>query len=272
MDPADQFSASLGLVDRIVAAIARRQRLSAHEAEELLADVRLRLLEHDYAVLRKFEGRSSLATYLAVVIERLWLDRRVAAWGKWRPSAEAKRLGPVAVLLDRLMHRDGLTASQAVEAARTNHGVESDEQALFAMASRLPRRATRRTVPAHALDDTPADGDDGEAALLRTESGEAARRARRCLKGVLETLPVQDRLVLRMRFEDGRPVSVIARTLGLEQKLLYRRLESLLRDLRTRLEFEGVRHQDLAWWFDDPGAGAAADAGLSENRRGRPSL
>ena len=34
-------------------------------------------------------------------------EARIAEWGKWRPSAVAKRLGPTAVLLDRLLTRDG---------------------------------------------------------------------------------------------------------------------------------------------------------------------
>jgi len=45
------------------------------------------------ALLAKFEGRSSLRTFLTVVIQRLFLDHRISAWGKWRPSAEARRGG-----------------------------------------------------------------------------------------------------------------------------------------------------------------------------------
>ena len=40
-------------------------------------------------VLRKFEVRSSLRTYLTVVVNRMYIDGRVKQWGKWRPSAIA---------------------------------------------------------------------------------------------------------------------------------------------------------------------------------------
>ena len=68
-----------GLVLRLVRSVARRRRLSADDAEELRSLVLLKLVENDFAVGRKFEGRSSLATYLTKVIWRVWLDRRNAA-------------------------------------------------------------------------------------------------------------------------------------------------------------------------------------------------
>ena len=91
---------NLGTVERVVAYVARRHRLSRDEANELSSAVKLKLVDHDYEVLRRYEGRSSLRTYLTAVVIRLFLDDRVARWGKWRPSAQAKRLGAVAVLLD----------------------------------------------------------------------------------------------------------------------------------------------------------------------------
>lgn len=49
----------------------RRMTLSTADRDDLLADILLEILHHDAAVLRGFEGRSSLATYLAVVARRV---------------------------------------------------------------------------------------------------------------------------------------------------------------------------------------------------------
>jgi len=62
----------------------------------------------DSAILRQFQMRSSLRTYLTVVICRLFLDERIARFGKWRPSRKAVRVGSTAVLFERLTMRDGL--------------------------------------------------------------------------------------------------------------------------------------------------------------------
>ena len=63
----------LGLVLHVVghSAQSRSIRISAEDREDLAADVFLVLLENDFAVLRRFRGGSSLATYLTVVARRV---------------------------------------------------------------------------------------------------------------------------------------------------------------------------------------------------------
>jgi RNA polymerase sigma-70 factor (ECF subfamily) len=63
----------LGLVTHVVnhAADCRAIRLTASDREDCIADVFVALLDNDYAVLRRFQGRSSLATYLTVVARRV---------------------------------------------------------------------------------------------------------------------------------------------------------------------------------------------------------
>ena len=57
------------IVDRTAA--QRHAPLAAADRDDLMADVLLAILHHDAAVLRGFAGRSSLATYLAVVARRV---------------------------------------------------------------------------------------------------------------------------------------------------------------------------------------------------------
>ena len=67
----------LGLVIHIVnhAAISRNVNLSHDLRDDLVADVFLSWIDKDFAVLRRFRGKSSLATYLAVVSRRVVLRR-----------------------------------------------------------------------------------------------------------------------------------------------------------------------------------------------------
>lgn len=67
----------LGLVIHIVThtAIARNTALSAELRDDLVADVFLAWIDKDFAILRRFRGQSSLATYLAVVSRRVVLRR-----------------------------------------------------------------------------------------------------------------------------------------------------------------------------------------------------
>jgi RNA polymerase sigma-70 factor, ECF subfamily len=69
-DFADRF---LGLVVHVVnhTARARSIRLTTADRDDLCAEVFLAIIKNDFAVLRNFRGRSSLATYLTVVARRI---------------------------------------------------------------------------------------------------------------------------------------------------------------------------------------------------------
>jgi RNA polymerase sigma-70 factor (ECF subfamily) len=69
-DFVDRF---MGLVIHVVnhTARARSVRLSVADRDDLCAEVFLAIIRSDYAVLRNFRGKSSLATYLTVVARRI---------------------------------------------------------------------------------------------------------------------------------------------------------------------------------------------------------
>ena len=102
-------------IESVLAYTRRAHRLSADDGDEFSSWARLKLLEDDCAILRKFQGLSTFKTFLVTVIQRLFLDWRIREWGKWRPTAEARRLGPVAIELERLVLRDGIDFGQAAQ-------------------------------------------------------------------------------------------------------------------------------------------------------------
>jgi RNA polymerase sigma-70 factor (ECF subfamily) len=69
-DFVDRF---LGLVLHVIrhTARARAVSLSSQDEEDLAAEFFLTVIQDDFAVLRRFRGRSSLATYLAVIARRV---------------------------------------------------------------------------------------------------------------------------------------------------------------------------------------------------------
>jgi len=142
MRPEEVFLENLGVIERICSFIGRRNHLSDDDTAEFTAEAKFRLIEDDYAIFRKYEGRSLLSTYLTTVITRLYHQYRIEQRGKWRPSAEARRLGDPAVVLERLITRDGLTLHEAVETLATgdSHVTRHDlEQMYLRLPSRPPR-------------------------------------------------------------------------------------------------------------------------------------
>src|SRR5256885_17015280 len=114
MNVEDIFLEQIGAIDRITSYISRRNRLDRNDAEDFCQVVKTKLLENNYEIIRKFEERSSITTYLTTVIQHLFYQYRVHLWGKWRPSAEAKRIGDKAITLERLIFREGYSTAEAM--------------------------------------------------------------------------------------------------------------------------------------------------------------
>jgi RNA polymerase sigma factor for flagellar operon FliA len=233
-NPESVFLANLALIDRLVALIARRHALNASDAEEFGAWAREKIIDDDYAVIRKFGGRSSLSTYLTTVIVNLFRDYRNARWGRWRPSAEAKRRGPIGIRLEELIYRDGHPLREAVQILQSL-GAPLTDTDLLRLAAALPAHRGHNEVGIESVEATsiavpPGLEHDADDMLVLDE----------LLHSLVASLPAEDALITRMRFWSEMSVADIARTLRVEQKPLYRRLEGIQAKLRAALESRGV--------------------------------
>ena len=265
------FLSQLAVIERVISFVSSRHHLPGVEADDFGSHVKLKLIEDDYAILGKFQGRSSLRTYLTVVIQRLFLDYRISAWGKWRPSAEATRAGEVAVLFERLTTRDGYGFEEACELMETNHQVTVPRAQLEAIAGRLPSRARRRFESDEALVHVAANQAPLDEALEDQERAVTAAKVETALAAVTAGLEPQDRLILRLRFMDGRTVVEIARMMRLDQKALYRRIERLMKDLREALQVHGVDGAAALEIFESQAVSIAWSADTEEKPKPRPS-
>jgi RNA polymerase sigma factor (sigma-70 family) len=246
MNPETTYLEHLESIERIAAFVARRSHLNADETGEFVQIVRVKLFEDDYGIIRKFEGRSAFSTYLTTVIGRLFHQWRVEQWGKWRPSAEARRLGDKAITLERLITRDGFTFEEAVKILTIRDGATCTVAELEALYVRLPLRQPRpmllseEATPEVAAQDSDADD--------RVESHDRECSARRCAAAVdaaSAQFGPEDRLILRLRFCHAKKVPEIAKIVGIDQKKIYKRLDKLFAVLQKALEEAGVSRADV---------------------------
>ena len=238
------FLENLGSIERISGSICRRHGLSPEDTEDFTSSVKAQMVENSYAPLAKFRGDSSLTTYLAVVIAMAFRDYRAKQWGRWRPSAVARTCGPVAVRLETLVYRDGISFDQAVEVLRSSGALTISTRELVVMFAKIPRRAPLRPVEvgADSLDGRAAEYDAED--LVSSHADDDDRRAvEAALSGALEQLPAEERLMLRMHYWEKLSVADVARTLALPQKSLYRRIERALVSLRAQLEAAGISRE-----------------------------
>jgi RNA polymerase sigma factor for flagellar operon FliA len=259
VDPHDLYRLHGTTIESAIAVVCRRFRLPAADAEDFAGEFRLRLVRENYATLRDFQGRSTMGTYLLVVITRAFQDWRNARWGKWRTSAEARRLGPLAERLERLVVRDGHSLDEAYEVLRTNLGFDVTRASLDDLAARFPVRHRRKTVGDEGMAGLAAPGAAPDADLAAEEAARVVSEATAAIGRALSRLAHEDQLILRMRFTDGLKLSEIARMLHLDQKPLYRRVEGLLLDLRRALEHEGLTAEGVATALAEGGFEAAGN-------------
>jgi RNA polymerase sigma factor (sigma-70 family) len=224
--------------------VARRYRVREDEIEDLLGAMRLKLVDNDYEVLRRYEGRANLATYLSVIVTSHLLDERNARWGKWRPSVYAKRLGPAVMHLEMLITRDGMPFEEATRILRATMNVVENDAELQRISLGFRSRPSRRFVEPDALEQVPAVGafDDQ---IERDRRANLSVRIEAALGSALAKLSDQDQLLLRLCFEQQQKLSDIARSLQTQQKPLYRQRERVLATLRRALELEGIGPEDI---------------------------
>lgn len=242
----DRFLANLGLIDRIAAYVCRRNHWSLEDSEEFAAEMRLKIIENDYYILRKFEGRSSFPTYLTVCVQRFAQHYRDHLWGKYRPSAEARRLGEAGIVLERLMWRDGYTFAEAVEALTTGMLPAFKLEELEAIHARLPQRVPRPVLVQDADAYAIAGGITPDSALMKRDREHRSRTMAAALDTAIEELDPESQLILRLRFWSGKHVPEIAASVGTDSRKLYKRFDRLLGLLKRALLRAGFAPAEIA--------------------------
>ena len=256
-DAKQRFLQHLPLVQKAAASAARRGGCAPQDIEDFVAAVQLKLIDNDYAVIRRHRGQSSLSTYLVTVVHRAFQDWRHQKWGRFRPSSAAKRLGPVAVHLETLWIRDGMDLDAAVTSTLMGpFRGEVTEDVLREMASQLPQRSRPTEVSDEALEEQAAEDTASADQRLHDRDRKAtAEKVYRNLKRAMVELEPKEQLILQMFYADGCKGSVIARTLGMEQRELYTHKDRGIRHLRRAFDAEGLTWdsvRDILGWVEAP--------------------
>ncbi len=261
------FLAHLPVIDRIAASVARR--LDAAEREDFVARVRLKLIEKDYAVLARFEGRSRLTTYLTCVVRRQFLDEQVRTRGRFRPSLRARRAGTLAVRAEALVTRDGFTRDEALAVLRDSATSVAGE-ALAALIDAAPPHVSRRVPRALPVADSVACDGGVEQIVRGRQLAVDVRRARRALGAAFAELTPGERALLRARFVEGHSLAGAAQALELDSRRLYPRFTRLLARMRATLAREGLTRDDARALLD--GAAQVDPQALALDWCARPAL
>jgi RNA polymerase sigma factor (sigma-70 family) len=247
------FLDNLEMIERIVRCVGHQYRMLPQDADDFDSTVKLKLIENDYRILREWDGdgRSSLKTYLAFVIQNIRRDLVRAEIGRKRSSSAARELGKDAEELEQLLGLDWLSQESAFQLLHQSLGISRDR--FDELVPLVKPRRTRWFQGEEALENRSTDEPGADEWMILRERQALRRRALEVVAQAVQELPKQDQLVLRMWAQGVKKVE-IAKSLGLEQMPFYKRFDKLKKELRRPLDGAGIRWEDVrdTLGLDDP--------------------
>jgi RNA polymerase sigma-70 factor (ECF subfamily) len=168
----DFVDAYLGLIYRVIhhTAYLRSATLQPEDVEDLASDVLLQLVANNYATLRQFKGRSSLSTYLTVIVRRAVIHLL------------ARKFGTAAIF------KSAPLASQALEETVMEENQFDALEQVHDLLNQLPRGA-REVVRLHYLVGLSYEEISSQMGIPVNTIGPLLTRARQKLRTKLQSDP-----------------------------------------------------------------------------------
>ena len=205
------------------------------------------LAANDFRRLRRFKlaGAASFSTWLCAVARNLCLDWHRKEHGRYRVFGSVAQRGAADQILFQLVFRQGLSAEEArEELSRRRMGLsfaEVDERI-----SELRRCVSSRQLwllsSGHAVVDSVDSAEEGTRALEPADTAPdpealtVLRETHAQVSAALGSLSDSDRLLIRLRYQEGLTLQQVARLVGLKDaQTADRRLRDIIEHLRQLL-------------------------------------
>lgn len=209
------------------------------------------LSANDFRRLRKFDlaGRASFSTWLCAVARNLCLDWHRKEHGRHRIFGSVARRSATDQLLFEIVFRRGLSAEEA-RAELSCRGIELSFAAVEERICDIRRCLSSRQLwllsSGQAMLD-PIDGEEEGAYVVEPadptpdpESLAALRETHQQVSAALACLTDSDRLLIRLRYQEGLTLQQVAKLVGLKDaQTADRRLRDIIDHLRQAL---GTQH------------------------------
>ncbi|MBA2702850.1 MAG: sigma-70 family RNA polymerase sigma factor [Blastocatellia bacterium] len=231
--------------------VVRQFEKNSDQASDCFQFVCERLVDRKFRRLRKFEidGAAKFLTWLRVVVRNLCLDWQRKQSGRTRLFASVSRLSLLDQEVFRLIYQRGNTTEESLQmlAPRFPRITESritesrgriEKELTVRQRWLLAQKAAQTTSTMSAVIEAPETKvQEIPDAKPNPEEQSIQDESRRRLRPLLRRLPSQERLLLRLRFEQELTLEQCARLTGLgNAQRVDRQLKEILTRLRTELD------------------------------------
>lgn len=257
MDYKDKVFAELDMIHRL----ATRRFSNPVLAEEAVLFALDGLEAGDWQRLREYTGQSSFTTYLASLTYRLFEDFARRRFGRKRPPLWIRTLGGIHALLFRFLCLERLPVSDAVEYVAQRQRLPNHqeiEQAAWTILEKVVDCRSHQALEV-AIDEADNAGCHEDSAVERFEAEDqanflgvlfagifdrdgGAQLARSCagLFDLQIELSAEERLLLKMCYQDNISVTRAGEILGLNRHQVHGRLRRLLARLAEIFATAGI--------------------------------
>jgi len=242
-NPRQFVEANIGEIRKRVRSLCRKYSIFGDDSTEFESEIIVMLLENDCKHLRGFKGSNgcSAQTYLFTLIGSRFIDAfRKIVEKKWHPSTRAEELGPLAKKLEELLIRFGLPFHEAYETLVSNPAMKISEEAARALSHQL----MDRNMPARFTDELPDvhdPGDSPEDSAIKAQLLELKRQLLDLVREISRDLSPEDRLMIKMAYEDGINISEIGRQLKVDNP--HYRIKKVIERFQTELLRRGINYK-----------------------------
>jgi RNA polymerase sigma factor (sigma-70 family) len=207
------------------------------------------LSKDDFRRLRKFEvsGRATFSTWLCAVVRNLCLDWHRKEYGRHRVFGSVARRGATDQLLFELVFRRGLSAAEAREEL-SHRNVELSFTAIEERIQELRDCLSSRQLWLLSSGNALLQSIDNEEGTFTAEPADpspgpeavaALRETHQHVAAAVASLNDSDRLLVRLRYQEGLTLQQVAKLVGLKDaQTADRRLRDIIDQLRQALGME----------------------------------
>lgn len=250
--------------------IAERRFIDTNCAEEAALYVMNRLEEDDYRRLRTFSGRAKFSTFISSLTIRLLEDFSRKKFGRVRPPAWITALGGIWVTLFQLLCLQRLSVVEAIETMKSriaDRNQQQVEETAWTILEKVTSCGKHQGVEvpfddagerqANDQDNMVGHHDGPEVHFLKnerrilfellfkgvTKAEDVQSSAERSFMTMLETpilLSPEERLLLKLCFQDELSVTRAGKMLGLNANQSHGKLRRLLVRLRDEFDRAGI--------------------------------
>ncbi len=231
-------------------------------ALELINTVMDKLQANGFKILRQFNGKSKITTYMTTVISRTFVDQLRSKIGRNRDRERAEKLGPLGKQIYQLRHVEKLEREQVIRRIQEDIDQTAKAAEIDSMIDRIDAALKTKNLSTAVTtgspikagmklpDDkivVPDPGKGPEETLLLSEKKVKHRQA---ISHLLDQLSTEERFVLKNRFyQDDLPlklrIEAISRALNMEKRNVYKKIDRLLKKCKKMLMEQGLDINEL---------------------------